>query len=237
MAGIFINYRRADSRADAARIYDRLIAAFGRSAVFMDVDNLRVGQRFDRQLQKALNKSDVFLSVIGTHWVELLQQRQASGEPDLVHVEITEALKQDIPIIPVLIEPAEMPKAAAMPPDIQGLVSWQGHTLAHETFGRDMQALIEDIKATGSHVSKPSRAFAVFMWLYGAVCAFFALGLAANRHFEDAAFFFWWCRHNGLARTAQMEWNDAWLRSEKAQASPQGVNHSSILKPSLTAPS
>jgi len=38
MAGkIFINYRRDDEPAQAARIHDRLAVAFGASNVFMDV--------------------------------------------------------------------------------------------------------------------------------------------------------------------------------------------------------
>ena len=42
---IFINYRRDDERAVAARIRDRLAGVFGSSNVFMDVDNLMAGQR------------------------------------------------------------------------------------------------------------------------------------------------------------------------------------------------
>ena len=60
MAGkIFINYRRDDARDMAARVRDRLAQAFGKSNVFMDVDNLMAGQRFDMELDKALAKTDV----------------------------------------------------------------------------------------------------------------------------------------------------------------------------------
>ena len=51
---IFINYRREDVKNSAARIRDRLVGAFGPDAVFMDVDNLAPGQRFDVALQDAL---------------------------------------------------------------------------------------------------------------------------------------------------------------------------------------
>lgn len=64
MAGkIFVNYRRDDSQADAARVRDRLVAAFGVANVFMDVDNLLAGQRFDKELEKALAQCDVFVAV------------------------------------------------------------------------------------------------------------------------------------------------------------------------------
>ena len=66
MAGkIFINYRRDDARDMAACVRDRLAAVFGSPNVFMDVDNLMAGQRFDKELEKALAETDVSLSVIG----------------------------------------------------------------------------------------------------------------------------------------------------------------------------
>ena len=51
---IFVNYRRDDERAVAARVRDRLAATFGDANVFMDVDHLLAGQRFDQELEKAL---------------------------------------------------------------------------------------------------------------------------------------------------------------------------------------
>lgn len=52
MAGkIFVNYRRDDVRDVAARVRDRLAQTFGGANVFMDVDNLMAGQRFDRELE------------------------------------------------------------------------------------------------------------------------------------------------------------------------------------------
>ena len=83
MAGkLFINYRRDDERAMAARIRDRLAEPFGNRNVFMDVDHLMAGQRFDLELEKALAETDVFLAVIGPKWMDLFNQRLTSGERD-----------------------------------------------------------------------------------------------------------------------------------------------------------
>ncbi len=41
---IFISYRRADSAAEAGRLYDRLVEQFGRRNVFMDVDDIGPGE-------------------------------------------------------------------------------------------------------------------------------------------------------------------------------------------------
>ncbi len=43
---IFINYRRDDAKAEAARLRDRLAQAFGAANVFMDVDNLLAAGQF-----------------------------------------------------------------------------------------------------------------------------------------------------------------------------------------------
>src|SRR5262245_23340355 len=67
---IFVNYRRDDAAGDARGVRDGLAAKFGQSNVFMDVDDLRAGQRFDVELAKALDACDVFLAVIGPHWMD-----------------------------------------------------------------------------------------------------------------------------------------------------------------------
>ena len=42
--GIFISYRRDDTRADAGRLWDRLDGHFGDEQVFMDIDDLKPGR-------------------------------------------------------------------------------------------------------------------------------------------------------------------------------------------------
>src|SRR5262245_53273936 len=118
---IFVNYRREDSRADAARVRDRLAAAFGNTNVFMDVDNLLVGQRFDQELAKALGQCDVFLSVIGSRWMETLYARHQAGERDYVREEIAAALARGTLVIPVMLERTPIPRPDQLPPDIRGL--------------------------------------------------------------------------------------------------------------------
>ena len=130
----------------AARVQDRLAAIFGEREVFMDVDNLVAGQRFDRELQNALAQTDVFLAVIGPRWSELFLQRQAAGERDYVHEEIAAALKRQVVVIPVLIERTSLPRAAELPEDMRDLVLYQEHTVTHENFGRDVASLVEAIK-------------------------------------------------------------------------------------------
>jgi hypothetical protein len=132
MAGkIFINYRRDDERAQAARIHDRLAIEFGKSNVFMDVDKLLAGQRFDKELQKALVECDVFLAVIGQRWMSLLEARAKSGERDFVREEIVAALKRGITLIRVVIEGTPLPRADALPSDVHDLILHHKHNVTH----------------------------------------------------------------------------------------------------------
>jgi TIR domain len=143
---IFINYRRNDERAVAARVRDRLAGVFGNTNVFMDVDNLMAGQRFDKELEKALAETDIFIAVIGPHWMELFAERQAASERDYVREEIAEALKRGIVVIPALIERTALPRADGLPEDIRELVLHQKHDVTHEHFGRDIAGLVEAIR-------------------------------------------------------------------------------------------
>lgn len=152
MAGkIFINYRRDDDPSAAARVRDGLAAKFGKSNIFMDVDNLLAGQRFDEELAKALSACDVLIAVMGSRWMGLLTARAASSERDYVREEIAGALKNRIVVIPVRVgrdtQLAPLPRAEALPEDIRDLVHYQKHDVTHERFGRDISELIEAITA------------------------------------------------------------------------------------------
>ena len=156
MAGkIFVNYRREDGAASAARLRDRLAQAFGTAKVFMDVDNLLAGQRFDRELDKALAETDVFLAVLGPRWSDILAERATRPERDYVREEIASALAKGVVVIPVLVERASLPRGDALPEDLRALVLHQKHDLTHERFGRDAEELITAIRFARKSQAKP----------------------------------------------------------------------------------
>jgi hypothetical protein len=164
---IFISYRREDAPGDARGICDRLSRAFGAANVFMDVDRLLAGQRFDRELNKALAKCDVLIAVIGSRWMELLSDYAQRSKRDYVRDEIEAALKRDIIVIPVMIgREANMPPlplADDLPENIRELVLYQKHNIAHETFGRDAADLVAALKTVLSdrRAPRPWRAIAI----------------------------------------------------------------------------
>src|SRR5262249_21476273 len=105
MAAIFINYRRDDAFGVAGRLFDRLTHRFPRSEIFMDVDTMKPGLNFAKQLDEQVAKCDVVLTVIGPGWLNATDEkgrRKIDLPRDYVRIELASALKRDIPVIPLL---------------------------------------------------------------------------------------------------------------------------------------
>jgi hypothetical protein len=149
---IFISYRRDDDAAAvAARVADRLASRFGKSNIFIDVDNLFAGQRFDEELAKALATCDVLIAAIGSHWMDLLKAKITSGERDYVREEIAAALQRRIVVIPTMMgregQMPALPRPGDLPEDIRDIMLYQWQNVSHESFGRDVTQLSGAITA------------------------------------------------------------------------------------------
>jgi serine/threonine protein kinase len=142
---IFISYRRKDSSAETGRIYDRLIGAFGREAIFKDVDSIPLGVNFKKHLDSIVAKCDVELVVIGPDWAS---DPRLSDPNDFVRIEVESALQRDIPVVPVLVDGAAMPGADELPESLAELSLRNGMEVGHDpNFHRDMDRLINGLKA------------------------------------------------------------------------------------------
>lgn len=120
---IAISYRREDSLPVTGRLYDRLQAHFGKDQVFMDFDSIPAGLDFREQIEQTIDRTDVVIAVIGLHWLGAKSDasRRIDDAADFVRLEIARALKRGIPLIPVLVDDAPMPKPESLPADIQEL--------------------------------------------------------------------------------------------------------------------
>ena len=180
MAGkVFISYRRDDDPSAAARVRDALAARFGKANLFMDIDSLSAGQRFEAELAKALTACDVFIAIIGPRWMDLLWAKsQMSGLRDFVRDEIALALKRKLMVVPVRVGRENnlppLPRAKDLPSDIRDLVNYQKHDVVHENFARDIAGLMEAItRARGS--STPKR---TFPWEWAGAAASIAISVS-----------------------------------------------------------
>ena len=70
MRTVFVSYRRGDSEGQARALKNDLVELIGKSSVFMDVDNIALGQDFRHVLQERLESCDVLLALIGPGWLD-----------------------------------------------------------------------------------------------------------------------------------------------------------------------
>jgi hypothetical protein len=121
MSKIVVSYRRSDSQAISGRIVDRLIAHFGDTSVFMDIENIPFGIDFRQHIKSALSQADMLLAIVGPGWLALgtggRSRLQDASDP--VRVEIETALAEKLHIIPILIDGAAMPKAGELPDSLK----------------------------------------------------------------------------------------------------------------------
>jgi hypothetical protein len=120
---IYVSYRRTDSAAISGRVSDRLASHFGTQNVSMDVDSIPLGSDLRQAIEAEIRQCDVLVALIGPKWLggaRRTDRRRIDNPIDVVRIEIETALKL-IPVVPVLVEGAEMPRSVDLPPSLQEL--------------------------------------------------------------------------------------------------------------------
>jgi tetratricopeptide (TPR) repeat protein len=146
---IFISYRRDDSAGTAGRLHDRLAETFGAENLFIDVDNMPAGADFVETLNKQVAFCDVFLCTVGPNWLNAKGddgQRRLNQPGDYVRAEIAEALNRNIPVIPVLVDGARVPKDHELPNDLAPLTRRQAVEVRNSHFRQDADELTRKIR-------------------------------------------------------------------------------------------
>ena len=142
----FVSYRRDDSRDWANLVADTLQRQFGRNAVFIDTDSIRVGQRWNKTIETALECSTVVIPIIGPKWLFLQNpddgRRRLDSESDWVRREIEHALAAEKEIIPVLVSGAQNPTPAQLPESIRNLSSLQSLRISDK---RDVEVVVNHL--------------------------------------------------------------------------------------------
>lgn len=150
MQGIFINYRRQDSQSAAGRLADHIKENMVGVPVFRDVETIEPGVDFIEAINRALESCGVLLAVIGPHWVSLTDaagRRRLDNPNDYTRLEITTALKRnDVRVIPVLVEGAQMPEPDDLPEDLQALCRRNAIELTDKRWNFDVSQLIEALR-------------------------------------------------------------------------------------------
>ncbi|MEP7300614.1 MAG: CzcE family metal-binding protein [Caldimonas sp.] len=145
MRAIFISYRRDDTEGYAGRLFQDLREKFGKDAVFMDVAGIEPGRDFRRVIEQQVASCGVLLAVIGKSWLTVADEKgkhRLDDPYDFVRLETASALKRDIPVIPVLVQQAEMPRAEQLPDDLKDLAFRNSVELSHARWESDVDLLI-----------------------------------------------------------------------------------------------
>lgn len=226
---LFISYRRRFDAASARLLKDALTRAFGEGAVFRDVDDIEPGEAFPDSIREAVDSCDAFLPLISPGWLESAARLH---EPDdFVRREIAGALARGVPLIPVLLGDARMPKADDLPEEIRALAFRNAIELSDGRWNYDVERLVKLIRArtarTGPHSPAAGVAAALRPFLgtwpgRAAAAAAVLLALFAAAFFADRYGLFGRDFESCVRRrTPDMPGGAATLRS--------GVNNSAVL--------
>jgi hypothetical protein len=146
---IFISYRRDDSEGEAGRLADDLAHRFREDSVFMDVNAIQPGRDFRKAIDESIHKCSVLLAILGPGWLESRNgagQRRLEDVSDFVRLEIASALQRDIPVVPVLVRGARMPRADQLPDDLKELAFRNAVELTHARWKSDVLVLVDALK-------------------------------------------------------------------------------------------
>jgi hypothetical protein len=146
---IFMSYRRNDTGDICGRIYDHLLAAFGKEAVFRDLEAIPPGEDFTSVIEKNAAACDVMLVVIGPNWLSDANKARLNQPGDFLRTEVAIGLGRgdaEVAVIPVVVNSAPFPRKEDLPPDLQALVLKNAVFITTEHFTSDMRLLIEAIE-------------------------------------------------------------------------------------------
>jgi len=151
MEKVFISYRRDDSADITDRIYEHLSNHFGKDAIFIDIADIPLGVDFRTHIEGVIAKCAVQLVVIGPNWLDAKSpeggRRRLDDPADFVRIEVETGLKRGIPVIPLLVGGASVPKAENLPESLAPLAFRNSLPIRRNPdFYNDMSRLIKALE-------------------------------------------------------------------------------------------
>ena len=145
---VFINYRGEDSHGYGALLYHGLKAQFGEDQVFLDAETIPAGADFVAELLASVRSARVLLAVIGPRWLtarDSAGRRRIDDPDDWIRRELTEAFANEVRVIPVLTDQAELPCKTELPDDIAALSRCQYRHLRRRESTAGLAHIIDDL--------------------------------------------------------------------------------------------
>lgn len=165
--GVFISYRREDAAGHAGRLYDWLTRRFGEHGVFIDVVAIGSGERWRDRIGRVLEACWAVLVVIGPQW---LTPQDGRGRPriwdpdDVLRNEVGTALRRDdVEVIPILVDGARMPKSEDLPEELSELRERNAAELSDVRWRYDVGLLGDTLEKRRLPSGKRSERFKTLM--------------------------------------------------------------------------
>ncbi len=116
----------------------------------MDVDDIPLGVDFTKYIDEKVGMCEVLLAVVGRDWLSVTDEdgvRRLDKPGDFVRLELESALRRNIPVVPLLVRRASMPKAKDLPESIREFSRRNGMPVrADPDFRTDCDRLIEGLE-------------------------------------------------------------------------------------------
>jgi TIR domain len=145
MANVFISYRHDDTKEFAHRMYQGLCQTIPAECIFFDRE-IPLGMDWDQHLQEQLASCSVLIALIGNSWSPAVAGRSRIREPrDRVKMELAAALQRGLPVIPILVDGAAMPRKQDLPRSLAALPKRQALVI-DEDFDAAMEKLTQRVQ-------------------------------------------------------------------------------------------
>ena len=180
---IFISYRREPDQYVAGHLSRDLRAVFGECQVLRDKESIAGGVSWKQYVLKAIGKSSVLLVLIGKDWSNV---RDTSGTrrldklDDPLRLEIGDAIRDGASIIPLLLEDAQMPAPAELPPPLAMLAELKALDLRDGDWDEDVARLVQRLEGLGTkRIDRGARRLAIGSLIASALTALMVMALTA----------------------------------------------------------
>ena len=141
---IFISYRRSDTQGYAGRLSDSLEAYFGGKRVFRDIEDIKGGSEYAKDIEKSLSSADAVIVLMGPNWLSVTGEdgkRRIDDPEDWVSQEIVTAIEQGIRVFPVLIEGTVLPRKDELPEKLAPILNYNAITISDRNWDADILGL------------------------------------------------------------------------------------------------
>ena len=141
---IFISYRRSDTQGYAGRLSDSLEDYFGENRVFRDIEDIKGGSEFAKDIKTQMRSADAIIVLIGPQWLTITDDdgnRRIDNPNDWVVQEIVMAIEDGIRVFPVLIEGTVLPRKDELPEKLASILNYNAITVSDKKWDADILGL------------------------------------------------------------------------------------------------